>query len=173
MRWEALDLRLDQGARAARYLTVLGLANLIGLNLGGLLWLYLASRIDARSSAGRRCAIALLGLHVLLLVAAVGKVLLDHDRSTRLRAYGATVEIHPAALVVVLVAIAGAFLLPMIWLLAPATRARFERRERWGHCARCGYDLRATPDVCPECGTPVPEGHRTAREVEEAFERIR
>src|SRR3954469_23239243 len=46
-----------------------------------------------------------------------------------------------------------AAVLPVAWLVTALRRRRLRSRE--GRCLVCGYDLRASPDRCPECGTKV------------------
>jgi hypothetical protein len=56
----------------------------------------------------------------------------------------------PFWLLAVLLAIA-----PSLWTYQRRRRRRADAGDR---CANCGYDLRATPDRCPECGTATAVG---------------
>jgi len=54
------------------------------------------------------------------------------------------------------------WLIILLTLILPASRLCFRKRQLPGHCPRCHYDLRATPERCPECGhVPVGAGDKS------------
>jgi len=61
------------------------------------------------------------------------------------------------------------YLLPFV-LIPPALflPGRLRRRHRIKHnlCLTCGYDLRASRDKCPECGSPIPNSKSKNRKPE-------
>jgi hypothetical protein len=65
--------------------------------------------------------------------------------------------LHPVGVTVPHWFIATLFAIPpTIWARRGWRERRKRKRVERGLCAACGYDVRANPERCPECGGPVP-----------------
>ena len=108
------------------------------------------------------------GKHIVAIGAADGwrltsteKALHDTQLARGAMGFGYLSATHVAAVAVPHIAVVGRLL---VVPLAPLyRRLRHHADRRAGCCSQCGYDLRATPDRCPECGT-VPAKRSEERE---------
>jgi len=69
--------------------------------------------------------------------------------------YSSPVTYHSTRVVVPLWFIVLVLLMPPSTSVLRRLRRRRSHRLKHGLCLRCGYDLHASPDRCPECGTVI------------------
>jgi uncharacterized BrkB/YihY/UPF0761 family membrane protein len=113
----------------SRYLTVLGVIQLIGLNLGGFFWLFWADGIRKRKKSSRNWVIVVHSVYLVLSGYMIYYMIKHPDKTNHLTVYGSDVLVSPLIVwgfVLLLIVIYG---LPLYWLLDRKTKKEFIEQD--------------------------------------------
>jgi uncharacterized BrkB/YihY/UPF0761 family membrane protein len=113
----------------SRYLKVLGIVQLIGLNFGGFFWLFWSDGIRKRKKSSRNWVIVVHSVYLVLCGVIIFNLITRPNMIKHLSVYGYEVEVSPLiawGFVIWLVVIYG---LPVYWLLDRETKKKFIEQD--------------------------------------------
>jgi hypothetical protein len=100
----------------AKYLKVLGIVQLIGLNIGGLFWLMWSSGIKEKRKSSRKWVLGVHSVYLLLAGIALYRFIVDPETSRELNVFGNPIEISSALGYTLLGLIIVVYSIPMLLL---------------------------------------------------------
>ena len=122
--------------RISTYLTVLGIVQLLGLNLGGIFWFFWAKGIAEKKQSSRHWVIAIHSICMGLCAYALGDWLLRPNKASYLMVFGNNIGAGRAIVLAVLVLMFVAYGLPVIWLMRKDIKKEFIEQGVAGYGAQ-------------------------------------
>ena len=111
--------------RISTYLKVLGIVQLVGLNLGGLFWLAWASGIRERRQSSRRWVIGIHSVYLVLCAWALSKWSAVPSSMGHLKVFGHDVETPSYVVLAFILLMVVVYGLPVMWLMSKRMKKEF------------------------------------------------
>jgi hypothetical protein len=112
------------------YLYVLGIVQLVGLNLGGFFWLAWASGIRKAKNSSRRWVIGFHSIYLALCVWALSMWIGDPSSMSHLKVFGRKVATSPFIVLAFIFFTVLIYGLPVVWLMNKKVKQEFIEQDK-------------------------------------------